>query len=430
MINFLFTLLTNILDFGILHKYLQCFSHERKAERYHRILLFFSCALIMSIVNIQKNPSINLLCSICMIYLYSLSFSYSRLYYMILPILYIGLGFASEPIGFLLTRRLVDYVSPGISFRISSLICEIIRYLLVWAICHSGAIQLPNLPGHISLLLFFIPLSSVFISCIAIYLTGTYDNLTGNILCLAIILLILLTNILTFAIFHKLSVVISDNYRNELLLQEARAKENYYREVEENNKKVQKIKHDLKNQLIALYAIGEKNIDFQDEFKKILGELESGDKTIYTANVVVNTILNSKLRIAEEKKIETDVSVLVPKQMNLDYSAAGILLGNLLDNAIEACEKIPPDRRWLSVNMVYREHMLILKICNSKETRKVNIAISSKRKNRRCGIGIHSVKSIVEKYNGTIEFLDSGEQFEVSAVLYGILSEFELQTIL
>ena len=42
-----------------------------------------------------------------------------------------------------------------------------------------------------SLLLFLIPLSSVFISCMAIYLTGTYDNLTGNVLCLAIILLVL-----------------------------------------------------------------------------------------------------------------------------------------------------------------------------------------------------------------------------------------------
>ena len=270
MKSFFFICLTNCLDFGILEKYLKCFSQERKVDRYKLIFLFLFCTITTSIVNMYKNPTINLLCSICMIYLYSLSFSYSRLYYIILPILYIGLGFVSEPIGFLLTLRLETQISMEISFYISALICEFIRYLLVRAICHSWAIQLPNLSKQMSLLLFLIPLSSVFISCMAIYLTGTYDNLTGNVLCLAIILLVLLTNILTFAIFHKLSIVIADNYKNELLLQEVNMKEQYYREIEAGNKKVQEIKHDLKNRLIAFYAIEKANVDFKKEFQKIL----------------------------------------------------------------------------------------------------------------------------------------------------------------
>ena len=422
MKSFFFICLTNCLDFGILEKYLQCFSQERKIGRYKLIFLFLFCTIITSIVNTYKNPTINLLCSICMIYLYSLSFSYSRLYYIILPILYIGLGFVSEPIGFLLTLRLGTQISTEISFYISVLICEFIRYLLVRAICHSWAIQLPNLSKQMSLLLFLIPLSSVFISCMAIYLTGTYDNLTGNALCLAIILLVLLTNILTFAIFHKLSIVIADNYKNELLLQEAKMKEQYYREIEAGNKKVQEIKHDLKNRLIALCAIEKANVDLKKEFQKIIGELDEGEKTIYTANIIVNTILNNKLRNAQKRHIVTEASVLVPKQMNLDYSAAGILLGNLLDNAIEACEKIEASKRWIVVNIIYKEHTLILKICNSKEIKKANITLSSKRHYNQSGIGIHSVTKVVEKYNGTIEFLDLGDSFEVSAILYGILS--------
>lgn len=108
--------------------------------------------------------------------------------------------------------------------------------------------------------------------------------------------------------------------------------------------------------------------------------------------------------------------------MNLDYSAAGILLGNLLDNAIEACSKLEEPKRWITVNIIYKEHTLILKISNSKEIKKVDITLSSKRHYKRSGIGIHSVTSVVEKYNGTIEFLDLGEAFEVSAVLYGVLS--------
>ncbi len=79
---------------------------------------------------------------------------------------------------------------------------------------------------------------------------------------MAIILLVLLTNILTFAIFHKLSIVIADNYKNELLLQEVKMKEQYYREIEAGNKKVQEIKHDLKNRLIALLCNRESKCRF------------------------------------------------------------------------------------------------------------------------------------------------------------------------
>lgn len=420
---FFFICLTNFLDFGILEKYFYCFSHERKINRKKIFSLFLFCTLATSIVNMYKNPTINLLCTICMIYLYSLSFSYSCLYYIILPILYLGLGFVSEPIGFLLTLRLKSQISAEMSFYISALICEFIRYLLVRALCHSWAIQLPNLSKHLSLLLFLVPLSSVFISCMAIYLTGTFDNFIGNILCISIILLVLLTNMLIFAIFRKLSIVIANNYKNEFLLQELKMKEQYYREIEAGNKKVQEIKHDLKNRLIALCATGEANVDFKKECQKIIGELDEGEKAIYTANIIVNTILNNKLHAAQKKHISTEASVLVPKQMNLDYSAAGILLGDLLDNAIEACAKIEESKRWITVSIFYKEHTLILKISNSKEIKKVDIALSSKRHYKGSGIGVHSVRSVVEKYNGTIEFLDLGESFEVSAVLYGILTQ-------
>ena len=409
MKSFFFICLTNCLDFGILEKYLQCFSQERKVDRYKLIFLFLFCTITTSIVNMYKNPTINLLCSICMIYLYSLSFSYSRLYYIILPILYIGLGFVSEPIGFLLTLRLETQISMEISFYISVLICEFIRYLLVRAICHSWAIQLPNLSKQMSLLLFLIPLSSVFISCMAIYLTGTYDNLTGNVLCLAIILLVLLTNILTFAIFHKLSIVIADNYKNELLLQEVKMKEQYYREIEAGNKKVQEIKHDLKNRLIALYAIEKANVDFKKEFQKIIGELDEGEKTIYTANIIVNTILNNKLRNAQKRHIATEASVLVPKQMNLDYSAAGILLGNLLDNAIEAALKAVNKR--ISVDIYSDEQAMVIKISNTTEENvlKNNPEMNTTKKdNSYHGYGIRNVSELVKKNNGTIEYIQLG----------------------
>lgn len=375
----IFLCFSNLLDFFILRKYLQCFSHKRKLNSFCRCILFFSCVIGMSFINFYKIPNVNLLCSLCLIYLYSLTFSYSRMYHIVLPALYIGLGFIAELIGFLLTYKLDSYVTSGLSYYISVIICEILRYILILIICRYRYIQLPTLPLHLGLLLFLIPFSSVFISCITIYMAATYNSFIGNILCLTIIILILLINIFTFSIFYKLSTVISNNYRNELLLQEANAKEQYYHQIEENNKAIQRIKHDLKNRLIALYAIEKNDMSFQNELKKLMGDLDNKEKAIYTTNVVINTILNTKLHIAQLSGIETNLSILVPKQLNLEYSDAGILLGNLLDNAIEACTRVSTGKRWITIDIKYREHLLLLKICNSKDKNmKVNINRSSK----------------------------------------------------
>lgn len=126
MTNF-FMCFTNLLDFWILRKYLQCFSHKRKLNSFCRCILFFACVIGISFVNFYQIPNLNLLCSLCLIYLYSLTFSYSRVYYIILPALYIGLGFIAEPIGFLLTYKLGSCIAPTLSYYISVIICEILR---------------------------------------------------------------------------------------------------------------------------------------------------------------------------------------------------------------------------------------------------------------------------------------------------------------
>lgn len=420
MIDILFIFFTNLLDFGILYKYLQCFNVKRKFSRHTRVGLLVLCITVLSLVNQCGNPTLNLLFSISMMYLYSLSFSFPLSCHVVLPALYIGLGFVTELIGLLLLRSLNEYIPPEFAYKISVLLCEIIRYLLVFIICQSWRIQLTPLSFNIGCLLFSISISSVAIICISIYIAHTHNISTGNLLCMVIIFMVLLSNALTFTVFHKLVCLMQKNHKNELILQEAKAKECYYTEVEINNKNIQKMKHDMKNRLLGICALAESNGDFNNELKKIVGELEFNDKKIYTSNEIFNTILNTKLHVAERHDIKTSISVMIPRRLNLDYSDAGILIGNLLDNAIEACQGLSRDERWVSVTANYRNHMLILKICNGKKHAPVILSKSSKANPRNHGIGVQSVKNVVEKYNGMIEFEDRGQQFEVSAVLYGI----------
>lgn len=228
------------------------------------------------------------------------------------------------------------------------------------------------------------------------------------------------SNVLMFKMFVKVTETLSDNYEKEMLLQEAQAKEQYYNEVEKSNKEIRRIKHDLKNMLLAICSEAQKNNEISKEIYKIINELDASNKKLYTSNIVINTIINHKMCLAENLKIKTYVNIKVPKSVNLDYKDAGILLGNILDNAIESCKKINMEDRWIKIDIIYKKNTMFIKICNSKIKELVNIKQTSKHDVHNHGIGVSSIENIVKKYGGYVEFIDKGEEFEVAVSLYGI----------
>lgn len=94
--------------------------------------------------------------------------------------------------------------------------------------------------------------------------------------------------------------------------------------------------------------------------------------------------------------------------------------GNLVDNAVEACSKVPEGQRFVKIENKYQSGILLLVITNSKTGKKNKSLKTTKKDNIRHGHGVQSVRKVVEKYNGTVSFTDKGDIFEVSAMLYGI----------
>lgn len=416
----IYDLIINVIDYLIIFKYFNCFSEKRSMEKKYCVSLFWSCIILISVVNQFHNQNTNLILCILMIYLYSLSFSYSISYHIILPVLYIGFGIVAELIGFFILNVSGEVIPYFIRYYGSSFICEFIRFLIVYAVCGIKKIKLPKLSFNIGKFLVIIPLSSLVICCMAINIIQNSKNDLVNIMCLVIIIMTITSNVLMFKMFFKVIDTLSDNYEKEMLLQEAEAKEQYYQEVEKSSREVQKIKHDLKNMLLAICGSYKEKDKISEEIRKIVQELDESDRKIYTSNVVINTIINNKISQAENLEIKTDVNIKIPQTVSLDYKDAGILLGNILDNAIEACERVNKEERWIKISMFHQKNTLFVKVCNSKTKEPVNINKSSKRDVHNHGIGISSIKCIIKKYNGYEEFKDKGEKFEVSVSLYGI----------
>lgn len=416
----IYDIIINLIDYLIIFKYFNCFGKKRNLRKKYCVGIFFSCVVFVSVINQLQNQYINLILCILMIYLYSLSFSYGMAYHIVLPILYIGFGIVAELIGFVILNISGSILPYPVQYYGSSFICEFIRYLIVCVFCSIKKIKLPKLSFKIGEFLVIIPISSIVICCIAINIIQNSKNNLVNMMCMVIIIMTITSNILMFKMFFKVIDTLSDNYEKEMLLLEAEAKEQYYQELEKSSREVRKIKHDLKNMLLAICGKAKKQNEISEEIYKIIKELDESDKKIYTSNVVINTIINHKISQAKKLEIKTDVNIKVSKAIHIDYKDAGILLGNILDNAIEACEKIKKKERWIKIDMLHNKNTLFIEVCNSKGKELTNISKSSKSDAHNHGIGISSIKAITKKYDGYVEFVDKGEEFEVVVNLYGM----------
>lgn len=161
--------------------------------------------------------------------------------------------------------------------------------------------------------------------------------------------------------------------------------------------------HDYKNHVIALRQLAEdENMEGIKEYLNCENELIQ-KKMFYikTGNSVVDAIVNTKQRLAEEKGITFIVNATIPKKCCVSEIDMSNILGNLIDNAMESSQG--EEEPYIDLTIRQEKAFLVIKIIN-QYSRELSEKLKTTKKNQEFhGIGIRSVKSIVKKYGG--EFL-------------------------
>lgn len=197
----------------------------------------------------------------------------------------------------------------------------------------------------------------------------------------------------------------SQMQRMRLLQERTQNQINVYRGMKQRYEQQQRYQHDFKNQLNCIQGmIGSgQTREALDYIAGLTGSLRLNEMCVNTNHGVVNVLLNQKYAEACDKGIAmtmaaNDLSGLVISEEDLVT-----LLGNLLDNAIEACEKLERNRV-IQFKMVLEEGQLVLSISNPvKEPVRIrnNRVVTSKRDKSLHGIGLLNVDSVIRKNGGT-----------------------------
>ena len=146
----------------------------------------------------------------------------------------------------------------------------------------------------------------------------------------------------------------------------------HYDEVENMYRTMRGWRHDYHNHIQAMKAYAE--LGKYEELIAYLGRLDENlyqvDTVIKTGNLMMDAVLGSKLGLMKKRGIRTDVTVHVPKRMKLTDMELCVLVGNLLDNAIEACEEVEEEEnRFIRIYMDTLQEQFYLSVMNGMNGR-------------------------------------------------------------
>lgn len=191
--------------------------------------------------------------------------------------------------------------------------------------------------------------------------------------------------------------------------------ENVRRQYEETRR----IRHDLKQVYAVLSTLLSENkvAEAEEYLSRNYSEIESMEILIDVGNDFINAILSSKLNRA--KALGITVRCCVDRSLKFDEADMCVLLGNMLDNAIEACEKCAPPR-YVELSIISRGEQYMIEVANSVPDNVLgeNAALETTKRNAELhGFGTKSIRQIAEKYDGNVRYFQEGDIFTCEVLL-------------
>ena len=224
-----------------------------------------------------------------------------------------------------------------------------------------------DIPGRVYSVILLIPIISVILMNWLFLLASNYTVYTN----MAIIsgCFFLLMNYIIFEVYDKISLdaeLKSENrlYCKQLELCSAQAsdQENFYSEI-------RRTRHDMKNHLTGLFEMIKQghNEEACEYIERLLkdGINVDAEEISRSGNIIIDSLINHKYKIAKSNGIDFDATVFVPAKLEFRSDHLVVILGNLLENALEACYKVEPGKRYIKVEVSYEKGILRICIKNS-----------------------------------------------------------------
>ena len=425
----IFELVVNLFQSAIVLQTIRAILKDKRTGKKANLAYILFVAILfleLSFVNfIVPFEGIGIIISILIIYIYSLinlkgTFMQKMFWSIFVMLLIMGITIVVLSIeGCIIGKGYLNLVIQKDLYRfVGVVIIQIVLfYLTRFMIKRTKKDSTYSLKWNEWFVLLIIPVISIFtMSFVSLIIINIEDQLSPmqHIFSILSILGILMTNSLVYVLYVNMQKDHAKQLEYSILQQAFKSQEKSVEETKILYQSVRSIRHDLKQHFqVALTMLhsGKINeaVDYMEKYNDTV--LDGISNKVFCDNDVVNYIINSKSKICSDRHIKIYIYIAneIPEFSDLDLC---VLLGNALDNAIEGASGKEKNEIYLELRNVDNFFMISVKntIINSVLEDNPNL-ISTKNEKEVHGLGILSMKEVVQKYNGSIEFYESDNKF-------------------
>lgn len=323
---------------------------------------------------------------------------------------------------YLLQDRYLDILyGSNVSATIVILLCKTVLFLAILAIRREWSKENDlALISNIEWIFFlYFPLFTIVSMAVMVFnFDFNHENLDA-LLFIAFGLVIM--NFMVFYLMHYIVKREREIQNSKLIQERTKNQMNIYRNMHDSYEQYKKKIHDYKNQLNCIQGmlVNEKVPEAQEYIANLTGSLIKDLDTIFTNHTVVDTVINQKYKYAKSKGIMMILKVNDLSELTINEEDLVTLLSNILDNAIEACEKVQGDKV-IKFKMILEDEQILISTQNPiKEPVNIvdNRIVTSKSNKEEHGIGLLNVSSVVDKYNGIYVIKNENGWFYLSIII-------------
>lgn len=437
-LNFLILLLTGITDFLLMIKYIEIFLNEKYKHIHYikRKLALLTLLLSLYVLNyfiedsyITKFDIIGFYLIIYFIYVFFEldGQTWRKLLVVISEPIILGLLIAVLVIaikGSILGHGLLNSSQEGMiyyfaAFLLYIILCIIeIFYKNKFFECRNPYVR-PVLAIIFCNLVLMIILIKYYVN--GIFNKKSIDNVIGFIF-----LYEMIVTILIILFFYRIGSQLQKEHELELQLKLSKITKEYEVQIHESSKMLKALRHDLKNHFIVLagYLDNENIIEAKKYLEQVKGKMMQTENVIYVDNIALSALLTEKSNRCKNKGIyfytefNRDAKLTIP---DVDLCT---IMGNLLDNAIEAAEQVEKENKEIGIVIKVKEKIIQI-VCHNDYKIEPKIEkgkfISLKKEKNNHGMGLKNIEVIVDKYDGFMKYNYEDNLFCIEIILKQIL---------
>ncbi|EJO5349285.1 GHKL domain-containing protein [Clostridium botulinum] len=416
-----FYIATNIFGAYINFKFMMVFFSREGVHKKLELISYITHFCVISFIYLfVKIPIVMMICNIIWFFLISLNYK-SNIKKRIFAVIYIYLILMCVEIIVINLLSELQFNIFGQNKYYASytlIVLKLATYIVVLILnkykkCKQGH----HVPVSYWVCIILIPVASMYIILLLFRL-----NIKSRTFMVLGVIFILIINFSTFYLYEVISLTCEKQSEKQWIIQQNKYYERQFNLMKSSMKVTNAIKHDLKNHLSIVYSLlqKEKSEEALKHISDIIEVWDSREKYVFSKNTSIDSILNFKLEEARQKNIKVFVNINIPENINISSFDISIILGNLLDNAICAVSKLKSNR-YINFKMKYTKGRVIIKIdnpFNGQILMNNDKILTTKKDKSNHGIGIESIKIIVQKYDGSMELQHDNNIFSVTLLLY------------